>query len=65
MNNQQNIIFYGADHIRPSFKERYTNRFTFLNRIYNPPAIYQEYLEIRNNLLKFKENFLKNREEEN
>jgi len=53
-------VVYGADHIGPSLEERFINGYSFLNRIYNPPSRDPKYLMFRAMMLKEKEKYLKN-----
>jgi S-formylglutathione hydrolase len=53
-------LVYGGDHIGPSLAERFINGFSFLNRIYNPPDKDPKHLAFRAMMLKAKEKYLKN-----
>ena len=53
-------VVYGGDHIGPSLRERFMNGLSFLNRILNPPDIDPKHLAFRAMMLKEKEKYMKN-----
>ena len=58
-------VVYGADHVGPSLEERFINGLSFLNRIYNPPEKDPKHLAFRAMMLKEKEKYLKDGDQDN